>query len=59
MCPSVYTPASSCTDNVQQEYFSELQQIAPSFGYTAEVHGLILEGFSPEEIEEWLYDGEF
>ena len=60
MCNPSYKSSHTFNDNAEQEYISELQQIAPSFGYTAEeVHGLIREGFSPEEIEEWLYDGEF
>ena len=41
-------------------YVDELKAIAGSFGYTADdVDTLLGEGFSPEELEEYFYEGEW
>lgn len=40
-------------------YLDELKSVAPAFGYTPEqIDALAAEGFSPEELEEFLYCGE-
>lgn len=41
-------------------YVDELKSIAGSFGYTSDdVDTLLGEGFSPEELEEYFYEGEW
>lgn len=40
-------------------YLEELRSVAPAFGYTPEnIDSLILQGFTTDEIEEFLYCGE-
>ena len=40
-------------------YLNELKSVAPAFGYTPEqIDALAAEGFSPEELEDFLYCGE-
>lgn len=40
-------------------YLNELKSVAPAFGYTSEqIDALAAEGFSPEELEDFLYCGE-
>ena len=40
-------------------YLNELKSVAPAFGYTPEqIEALAAEGFSPEELEDFLYCGE-
>ena len=40
-------------------YLEELKSVARSFGYTPEsIDRLLAMGFYPEEVEEFLYEGE-
>lgn len=40
-------------------YWDDLKSVAPAFGYTPDdIDALAAEGFSPEELEEFLYCGE-
>ncbi len=40
-------------------YLNELKSVAPAFGYTPDqIDALAAEGFSPEELEDFLYCGE-
>ena len=50
--PDNIVTADSC-------YWDDLKSVAPAFGYTPDdIDALAAEGFSPEELEDFLYCGE-
>lgn len=55
--PSLYSYALD--DSTDETYVEELKSVAAAFGYAPDdITTLCKQGFSPEEIEEWLYCGE-
>jgi len=55
--PSRYSYALE--DDIDETYVEELRSVAAAFGFTPDdITTLSRQGFSPEEIEEWLYCGE-
>ena len=51
--------ATSVLDPAESEYIQELKSVAGAFGCSPdEIDLLLSEGFSPEELEEYLYCGE-
>lgn len=54
-----YYPAAVAVNGGQQEYVDSLKAVANAYGYTpSAIDRMIAHGFSPEEIEEFLYCGE-
>lgn len=54
-----YYPAAVAVNGGQQEYVDSLKAVATAYGYTpSAIDRMIAHGFSPEEIEEFLYCGE-
>lgn len=54
-----YYPAVVGGNDGQQEYVDSLKAVANAYGYTpSAIDRMIAHGFSPEEIEEFLYCGE-
>ena len=46
--------------SVDQLYLEELRSVATAFGYTREnIDSLLQQGFTTDEIEEFLYCGEY
>ena len=51
--------ATPALDPAESEYIQELKSVAGAFGCSPdEIDFLLSEGFSPEELEEYLYCGE-
>lgn len=54
-----YYPAAVSANGAQQEYIESLKAVANAYGYTpSAIDRMIAHGFTPEEIEEFLYCGE-
>ena len=54
-----YLPGGFCRPSKSRSYLDEVKSVAPAFGYDPEeIERLAEQGFSPEELEDFLYCGE-
>ncbi len=55
-----YPPLSRHNSHYEAEYIDELKAVAGAYGYSPQmIDRFLMEGFMPEEIEEYLYENSF